>query len=632
MPGIAGVLAARNVPSAPKLLDTMLESMMHEPDSVRTRWNDARQGWSVGGIANSSADSLQLPITNEDGTVKLWLVGECFVDEATKTTLKSHGHTFDDDGADWVVHLYEEEGPEFIKNLNGLFSGIVLDARHGRAILFTDRFSLRRLYYYEDANGFYFASEAKALLSAFPHLRAIDTQSLAEYLCYDCVLGERSLFRGVQVLPGGALWISSGGHLAKSCWYDARDCEEQAPLDAGEFCERLSSALEQAVRRRTGGARIGLALSGGLDTRMIVSCLPAERESMTAFTAGGMYRDSMDLRIARRLSEQCHLEHETIRVDHEFLANYAAIAARAVYVTDGLTDATNAHIFYLDGKVRRNIAPVAISGAFGSQVLGRVRPGLRYRAPASGLIHGDFQPDVSASATALSALAPEKGLAFVARREIPWYWSRCMSAHFSQYNLRLPFLDNEFFDLLFRAPREGYDGSDFEVAAISGRNPELMRVRTNQGRGGSAPAPISCLVRRFMLLQGRVEKVFNWDTLPHSLQHLAAQVDAQLLSPLRLDRLILGREYYLHYNRWFRNELAETVREILLDAKTLARPYWNADCVSQIVNDHVRGRRNNLAQIRKILTIELIHRELLENSASHGSNAAGADARPMLVS
>ena len=206
-----------------------------------------------------------------------------------------------------------------------------------------------------------------------------------------------------------------------------------------------------------------------------------------------------------------------------------------------------------------------------------------------------------------------------------------MSAHFSQYNLRLPFLDNDFFDLLFRTPREGYDGSDFEVDAITRRRPELMRVRTNHGRGRSGPAPISGLVRRLMLSRARVEKIFNWDTLPHSMQHVAARVDAHLLSPLRLGRLILGCEYYLHYNRWFRNELAGALRDILLDSKTLARPYWNASCVRQIVDDHVHGRKNNLAQIRKILTIELIHRELLENCATHGSRAVSAEDRAMMV-
>ena len=631
MPGIAGILATRDLLWAPHRLDCMLRSMMHEPESIRRICNDPRHGWCVGSIADSSRDASPMPITNEDGTVQLWLLGECFIDSTTKFALKRHGHGFEQDGADCLVHLYEEDGPAFVETLNGLFSGIVLDARAGKAILFTDRYSLRRLYYHEDGNGIYFASEAKALLAAFPHLRAVDLKSLAEYLCFDCVLGERSFFRGVQVLPGGVVWTSERGRMEKRSWYDPGTHEEQIPYSEEEFCERLTTALEHAVRLRIDGGRIGLALSGGLDTRLILSCLPPDCDSITAFTAGGMYRDSMDLRIARELCRRLDFQHETIRLNHEFLANYASIAARAVYLTDGLADATNAHILYLDGKVRDLVGPVAMSGAFGSQVLGRVRPGLRCRPPDRELIHGDFQPYVTASAAELSSLPSESAMAFLARREIPWYWSRFMSAHFSQYNLRLPFLDNDVIELLFRVPRDGCDGSDAEVAAIHRRKPELMRVRTNHGRGGSGPAPISCLVRRFVLWRAQVEKIFNWDTLPHSMQHLAAQFDAHLLSPLRLDRFILGWEYYLHYSRWFRNELAATLEEILLDPRTLSRPYWNAPWVSQIVNDHVRGRKNNLAQIRKVLTIELIHRELLENDVLRSPNGGSAEPSELLV-
>jgi len=202
----------------------------------------------------------------------------------------------------------------------------------------------------------------------------------------------------------------------------------------------------------------------------------------------------------------------------------------------------------------------------------------------------------------------------MANYEIPWYWSRYVSAHLSQYDVRLPFLDNDFFDLLFRAPREGFDGSEFEMAAITRRKPELMRLHTNQGRGGAAPQPILGLVRRHIRYRAKVEKIFNWDTLPHSLHHWAARVDACFLYPLHLDRLILGWEYYSHYNRWFRKELAPVLQSVLLDAKTLARPFWNSASVTQLVSDHVQGRRNNLSQIRKILTIELIHRELLERT------------------
>ena len=88
-------------------------------------------------------------------------------------SLRQKGHRLEKNKGDWLVHLYEEEGDLFFEKLNGLFSGLLIDKRQKKVVLFNDRYGLERIYYYEADGEFYFASEAKALLKILPKLQSV---------------------------------------------------------------------------------------------------------------------------------------------------------------------------------------------------------------------------------------------------------------------------------------------------------------------------------------------------------------------------------------------------------------------------------------------------------------------------
>lgn len=327
-----------------------------------------------------------------------------------------------------------------------------------------------------------------------------------------------------------------------------------------------------------------------------------------------MYRDSLDVRIARKVADACGIGHCVRRLGPDFLSDYPLHARRAVYISDGQADATTVDTIYLN-KCAREVAPIKLTGTFGSQVLGRVRRALRYRPPDPALIAPDFKPHTDAASDALVPFQDECDLSYILKREIPWYWSRFTVPEMSQLTIRSPFLDNDFVELLYRAPREEFDGDAFELAMISKNNPRLLRIPTNKGMRVGAPPVISTVARILTRILSLTDKTLNWDILPHSLHHAVAKLDSLVFSPLHLNRVVLGFEYYRHYNLWFCRELASYLVDTLLDERTLSRPYWNAHFVRRMVNDHVSGRRRYLSEIRKVLTIELIHRVFIEEDA-----------------
>ena len=95
------------------------------------------------------------------------------------------------------------------------------------------------------------------------------------------------------------------------------------------------------------------------------------------------------------------------------------------------------------------------------------------------------------------------------------------------------------------------------------------------------------------------------------MPHWLARLD-NLLSPLHLERLILGYNKFHHYRIWFRRELAQYVLDILSDKRTLARSYLNGKIVENMLSAHIRGNKNYTSEINMVLTLELINRLFMD--------------------
>ena len=85
-----------------------------------------------------------------------------------------------------------------------------------------------------------------------------------------------------------------------------------------------------------------------------------------------------------------------------------------------------------------------------------------------------------------------------------------------------------------------------------------------------------------------------------------------LLSPFRLERLFRGRHKFAHFRTWYRDVLSGYVKEILLDPRTLSRPYLERKGVEFVVNEHLKGSGNYTSEIHQMLTLELLHRLFLD--------------------
>ena len=195
---------------------------------------------------------------------------------------------------------------------------------------------------------------------------------------------------------------------------------------------------------------------------------------------------------------------------------------------------------------------------------------------------------------------------FTLFREVPWLENNRMVCEQSQVTLRSPYLDNDLVALMYRAPMGARDSKELSLRLIADGNKTLAAIPTDRGYGGNFKFPLSTLLHLYHEFFFKAEYAYNYG-MPQWL----ARLD-YTLKYMHFEKLFLGRHKFYHFRLWYRDELADYVKAILLDNRTLNRPYLNRKSIEYIVESHTKGYRNYTTEITKLLTIELIQRLLIE--------------------
>ncbi|MGB5156741.1 MAG: hypothetical protein WBN77_04800 [Desulfobacterales bacterium] len=611
MPGIVGIIS--KTPQEKKHtqnVQLMVHAMMHEPFYSSSIYTNDKLGVYAGWICHKDSFSDCMPIWNEKKNLVMLFFGENFTDKETFDHLKSKNHKFDNSNASYIIHLYEEKGIDFLKDLNGCFSGLLIDIQAEKVFLFNDRYGMQRIYYYENNNAFYFSSEAKALLRICPELRKIDMKGLGEYLCYNCVLENRSLFQNIYLLPCASVWkFQMTGLINKAVYFTSDEWENQPWLEKEFFYEKLKETFIKILPRyfRT-NQKIGISLTSGLDTRIIMANIDMQVGKYPCYTFGGTYRDSFDVQTARKISNVCHQTHQVFYLDKKFLNDFSIYADKTVYITDGCLGVVGTPIIYT-AALAREIAPISMTGNHGGNILRGEGGILKATPPSDNLFNSEFKKYIHQALIYGDYLRHNKydTLSFNLFTKIPWYKNAEFIGEQTQLIRRSPYLDSDFVSLMYRAPTDFRNNKELSLRLMRDGNPSLRNIPTDRGYNSNQNFPFSMLTHLHRECVFKAEHAYSEKMSPW-----LAKLD-HIFMLLHFERLFLGYHEYAHFRTWYRNELADYVQAILLDEKTLNRPFLNRVKLEKIVLDHTKGYCNNTTEISKILSVELIHRLLIEN-------------------
>ena len=607
MPGIAGIISKSYGEKRRNDLGFMIEQMVHEPFYVTGSYMNDQMGLFAGWVCIKGSFSDCMPVFNEKKDICLLFSGENFTDRETLDSLRSRGHEIDSENAGYIVHLYEERGEDFLLDLNGQYAGILIDIGKGKGILFNDRYGIERIYYHEDKEAFYFSSEAKSLLRIMPGLRRLNEEALGQFFSLGCVLNDRTLFPNISLLPAGSAWgFSRRGLDKKHCYFKRETWENQSVLDKEPYYRKLRSTFLRILPRYFSmKAPVAMSLTGGLDTRMILANIDLSQGKLPCYTFGGMYRDCFDVIVARKIADAVGKPHHVIRVDQGFLSNFQALAEKTVYLTDGCMDVTGAPDLYVN-KLARDIAPVRITGNYGSEVFRSVSS-FKPRMLSDLIFDQGFNKHVKAAGMIFENEASGNRLSFLLFKGVPRFQHGRLKVEQSQLTQRTPFLDYDLVKVVYQAMPEAIKEDDISRRLISDGNPALGKFKTDRGIGGNSNPLVSLWTRFYREFTFKADFAYG-----QGMPQWIAKID-HAFSPLHLEKIFLGRHKFYHFRVWYRRELADYIKDILLDKKTTTRAFLNGRFIEAMIQQHVKGTRNYTTEIHKVLTAELIHRTLLES-------------------
>src|SRR2546423_3003675 len=218
MCGICGELTFDGAPVSAAAIVAMRDRLEHRgPDDQGVFVSDDKRaglGFRRLAIIDVSPIANQ-PMANEDGAVRVAFNGEIYNFKTLRSRLLANGHQFrSQSDTEVLVHLYEDVGPKFVEEIDGMFAIAIWDARARRLVLARDRAGKKPLFIYQDRHRLLFGSEIKAI-AAHPDARIeIDERQVAPYLTYGYVPHPSTFYRGItQVDPAGVVVADQDGRI-----------------------------------------------------------------------------------------------------------------------------------------------------------------------------------------------------------------------------------------------------------------------------------------------------------------------------------------------------------------------------------------------------------------------------------
>lgn len=372
MCGIAGFISlkGRTLDNGEKVLKCMGELIAHRGPDGEGAWMD--DSGKVGlahrrlAIIDLSPAGAQ-PMKGRDGTL-ITLNGEIYNYLELQESLRGSWDFSSDSDTETVLAAYERYGEGCVEHLRGMFSFAIWDDRKQRLFCARDRFGIKPFYYTTVDDVFYFASEAKALLPVLPDI-ATDAEAMAEYLTFNFVIGENTLFKGIkQLLPGHGLMIEGGKVKTWRYW----DINYEVDWDHGEdwFQERLRSLLDDSIGvHLRSDVPVGAYLSGGVDSSLM-AILAARKDSQNRESFHGRFREYPgydESHFAEMASESIGGNLNVIDITHK---DFEENLRKVIYHLDYPVAGPGSFPQYMVSKLAAEKVKVVLGGQGGDEIFG----------------------------------------------------------------------------------------------------------------------------------------------------------------------------------------------------------------------------------------------------------------------
>lgn len=278
----------RQEPVCPETITRMARSIVHRGPDDEGYYFAGALGFGFRRLSIIDLAGGHQPMSDREG--KVWVVfnGEIYNFKELRLELESRGHQFrTNSDTEVIVHGYKQWGTKVFGRLNGMFGLAIWDTERRRLVVARDAMGIKLIYYRLEEATLTFGSEIRSVLAAEPSDAQVDPVSLNLFLRYRYTPSPLTIFKGIRKLAPGSMLTIENGLCKEERWYDYTPIPFDGPKEDQEAERELLELYEAAVERHLiSDVPVGLLLSGGLDSGLLLALMNRYGKGWPAYTVG----------------------------------------------------------------------------------------------------------------------------------------------------------------------------------------------------------------------------------------------------------------------------------------------------------------------------------------------------------
>ena len=551
-----------------------------------------------------------------------WIVynGEIYNYQELRAGLEERGHQFyTNSDTEAIVHLYDEEGPDCLRHLRGMFAFAIWDETDRSLFIARDRVGKKPLLYSHQPNGdLIFGSEFQALLKHPAISREIDYDALDDYMSYLCVPAPKTAFKQIRKLEPGH-WMRWKDGKVETRRYWLPDFSKKIKISEEEAIEETTRIVRESTRlRMISEVPLGAFLSGGVDSSTVVALMAMESsQPVKTFSIGFDEQDYSELKYAKRVAEHVGAEY------NEFIVKPNALEILPTLVDhygEPYADSSAIPTYYVARETRKHVT-VALNGDGGDESFAGYE---RYSAMLIAERYRRIPAFMRKAAIETPiGLLPTSELKRSRVRDAKRFLKAASLPRTERYHRWMTsFTDDE---------KESILTDDFQVRANSGDTSDVLD-KWFAAANGSGVLDAAMLTDQMTYLPNDLLVKVDIASMANSLEarspfldHNVIEFAASLPENLKMRRLetksllkkvaarLVPREviyrrkmgFGVPVGKWFRGEMKDFVRDTLLSQSALSRGVVKPEVLTKYVSEHIAGSRDHAFQIWTFLMLEL---------------------------
>ena len=321
MCGICGqVRVAHDRPVDQEMVRRMARTMFHRGPDDEGYFFDGSLGFGFRRLSIIDLAGGHQPMS--DGEESVWVVfnGEIYNYLELRAELEKFGHKFrTSSDTEVIIHGYKQWGNEVFNHLNGMFGAGIWDVRRKKLVVARDPMGIKLIYYKLADGTLTFGSEIRPVLAAENSKPQVNPDALNLFLRFRYTPSPLTIFQGVNKLAPGTMLVVEDGNVRVERWYNYSPEPFSEKISDAEATEQLFQLYRGAVKRHLlSDVPVGILLSGGLDSGLLLALMNEHGRDWPAYTIGygKSFVDDELVDAAESASLLC-AQHHQVRLDQE---------------------------------------------------------------------------------------------------------------------------------------------------------------------------------------------------------------------------------------------------------------------------------------------------------------------------